>query len=406
MNVVVIGGGASGLTAAIYAAKNGCLVTILERNKTCGKKILVTGNGRCNYWNHDQDKIHYHSNNPELLEKILTDENNNKVLEFFDGLGIIPKIKNNYYYPCTNQAITIQETLLNELKRLNVSIKNEFYVEKIEKNDQVFEIFGNNEIIKADKVIIATGSKACAKTGSDGNGYNLVEKFNHKIEPVLPSLVQLRGNENYFKLWDGVRTEGKVTIEVDGIKEKEEFGEIQCTSYGISGICVFNISSIASYALYQNKKVIVKLNFIPWLKEPNKKEWLNNYNQKLKNRTIYEMISKFLNTKLVDVILKKTQIDKNKTWDSLSSKEQDKLIENLTGFSLPIIETNSFDNAQVCRGGVSLTEISTTTMESLKIKGLYFTGEILDVDGDCGGYNLGFAWLSGIIAGNSVGDIK
>ena len=406
MKVVVIGGGASGLIAAIHAAKKGCSVTVLERNKTCGKKILVTGNGRCNYWNQDQDFHHYHSTNHELLESILTKENQEKVLNFFDEIGIIPKIKNNYYYPCTNQAITIQEALLKELERYHISIKNEFFVENIIKKDTGFEIYGNDELINADRIILATGSKACPKTGSDGNGYTLAQNFNHTIETVLPALVQLRGNENYFKIWDGVRVEGKVTILVDDEIKKEEEGEIQCTSYGISGICVFNISSIASYALYHKNKVTVNINFIPWLEEKSAQEWLNNYNQKLKNRTISELLSRFLNIKLVEVILKKTGIDKTKNWTQLSSVEQDKIIKHLTNFSLPIIETNSFDNAQVCRGGIPLTEINPKTMESLKTKGLYLTGELLDVDGDCGGYNLGFAWISGIIAGTNIGDMK
>lgn len=397
--VVIIGGGASGLTAAITAARNGKDVTIIEKNNKCGKKLLITGNGKCNFWNQDQNINHYHSSTPDILKNFITKERQNTVSNFFDSLGLVPKIKNGYYYPFSNQASSIQNILLQECQKLNIQIINNVNVEEIIKKD-CFIINPSKENIKAKNIILATGSKAAPKTGSDGSGYDLAKKLGHSIIPPLPSLVQLKGNETYFKNWSGIRCDVIANLYIDNTFAKKELGEIQLTDYGVSGICIFNLSSKAAIALNNHQKVTLKINFMPFTQNP--KQYLKTLNQNAYKKTISELLEGFLHYKLIDIILKKANIKRNIPLNTLSENELNNLIKTLTEFELKINMTHTLDHAQVCSGGVPLTEINSQTLESLKTKNLYFTGEIIDIDGDCGGYNLGWAWMSGIIAGKNV----
>ncbi len=394
MNVCVIGAGASGLTAAIIAARNNNNVFILERNNKSGKKILLTGNGRCNYWNENQSLDYYHSKDKAIL-KTIYDKQKDKVLDFFTSIGIIPKIKNGYYYPYSNQASSILSALLTEAHKLKIKIYYEQYVTDIYKKDD-FTIVCDNNTYKADKVILATGSKAYPKTGSDGNGYNIAQNLGHNLIPVLPSLCSLIGQDTYYKDWEGVRSEVVITLRQNSKIIKKEKGEIQFTKQGISGICVFNLSGQIAKGLKQGFKEEVLINFVPWCQDFTL--WMKEQTKKLKNYTLKEIMNGFLNYKLVNLIFKLAQLPENCYWDDIN---QNKVTDLLTDFKFVVKETNSFDNAQVCSGGVPLGELS-PTLESQKVKGLFFSGEILDVDGDCGGYNLGFAWMSGILAGESV----
>ena len=397
--VVIVGGGASGLTAAITAARNGKDVTLIERNNKCSKKILITGNGRCNFWNTDENLSHFHSSNSNLLKEFITDERKNSILKFFDSLGLAYKTKNGYYYPFSNQAFTIENALLSECKKLNVKIINDITVEKIIKKD-CFIINPDKEKIKAKNIIIATGSKAAPKTGSDGLGYELAKSLGHNIITPLPSLVQLKADEPYFKNWSGIRTDVKVNLLIDHKYIKSETGEIQLTNYGLSGICIFNLSGKAAKALNQNKNVIISINFIPFASNP--KTFLQNLNKNSYHKTISELLEGILHYKLVDIILKKAHLKRDLLLNTLTDNELNNLIKTLTDFQIKILDTHTLDHAQVCSGGIPLTEINSKTLESLKVKNLYFTGEIIDIDGDCGGYNLGWAWMSGIIAGKNV----
>jgi len=394
--VVIIGGGASGSVAAIYAARGNNEVTILERNNSVGKKILITGNGRCNYFNENQNLNYYHSSEKHLLNKIITLHNLSEILGLFDEIGIVPKIKNGYYYPNSNQAVSIKEALLLECELLNVKIKNNYLVENIIKQSDKFII--NNEIT-ADKVIIATGSKAAPKTGSDGIGYELAKKLNHNIIKPLPALVQLKSSD-IIKETNGIRCDAKVTLKENDKEIKTEIGEIQLTDYGVSGICIFNLSSYVSKGLDKNKTEEIIINFLPNIKDFVK--FMEERNKKVKGRNISRLFDGLLNYKLADALIKNANINKEKFWNDLTKEEKEKLNKNITEFKITITGTNSFDKAQVCSGGIPLSEINPETMESLKTKGLYFAGEILDVDGDCGGYNLSFAWVSGMLAGKDI----
>lgn len=405
-NVIVIGAGASGLIAAIYAKSKGNNVILLEKNEICGKKILATGNGRCNFWNEDQRLEHYRSSNFEKIEKIINNKNREEILKFFEKIGIEPKIKNGYYYPNSNQAISIKKALELEAQKQNVIIKTDSEVVDLKKEKDDFKvILKNGQEIISNSVILATGSKAAPKTGSDGIGYQICKKFNHTIVKPLPALVQLKADGKFLKDWEGIRTDVLVKLYENDKKIGEEIGEIQLTNYGISGICVFNLSGRVSRGLNDNKKETVKINFLNSLNINLPKdfiEWMNKRNLLVKDRSIFELLEGVLNYKLVNVLLKKSKINNNMKWEELSLSSKNDLSENITSFKLEIIGTNSFDKAQVCSGGIPLNEIDVNDMQSLKVKGLYIIGELLDVDGDCGGYNLEWAWITGMIAGSRV----
>lgn len=398
--VVVIGGGASGLVAAIEAS-NQHEVILLEKNDKCGKKILLTGNGKCNYWNHDMNISNYNTDNIEALNSIISKNNQKEVLTFLEKIGIYPKIKNNYYYPYSNQATSVRTLLLNEIERKNIQVIYNFEVERIIKNSTGFIVQSDCEEIACDKVILAAGSKACPKTGSDGSGYDLALSLGHTLNLVTPSLTPLKGEETYFKEWSGVRCDSKLTLFIDNEKVSEEIGEIQLTDYGISGICTFNISGLATKSLEQKKKVTVNIHFLPFLTIPFY-DWFTMRNETIPNHTIEELLESLLPYKLMFVLLEKAGIHRKDEWKLLSESKKRKLSNLLEAFELEITGYLSFDRAQVATGGISLSEINPNTMESLITPNLYLAGELLDVDGKCGGFNLAFAFISGYLAGRSI----
>lgn len=400
-DIVIVGGGASGFACAIKAAKNkDNKVTILERNSNSLKKLLITGNGRCNYFNSDQNIKHYHSENDNLIDKIINEENILKLNDFFNEVGFVPKIKNGYYYPYSNQATSIKESLINYAKILGVKIINDYYVTDIKKINNKFII---NDEIKCDKLVISTGSKAYPNTGSDGTGYVLAKKLKHNINQILPSLVQVKIDGNFLKKWDGVRCDATISLYENDKLLRKETGELQLTNYGLSGICVFNLSGYITKGLNKGFKEKIKINFIPFITSKEELlEYLENRSKNLKGRNIINILESILNYKLIYTILDTIRIDKNSFYDDLTEKEKNLLAENLISFCVTVIGTNSFDKSQVCSGGIPLSELNLKTMESLKEDNLYFTGEIIDIDGDCGGYNLTIAWLTGILAGENL----
>jgi len=405
--VLIVGGGASGLVCAIYAANRNNEVILIDKNNNLGKKILMTGNGKCNYWNKDISLKHYNSIDLDILDKIITDDNKIEIERLFDSLGIIPKIKDNYYYPSSNQATSIQTALILECELRGVKILNNEEVISIDKENDKFRVVTSNREMEVDKVVLATGSKACPKTGSDGFGYKIAKSFGHFIIEPLPSLVQLRLEGNFFKEWQGIRSDVCVSLYENNKLIKEECGEIQLTDYGVSGICVYQLSSLVSRGLYEGNNEEIEINFLNNIGINDEDEFISFFDKRNKivvGRDISQLLDGMLNYKLINLILKLSKIDRVKKWDSISLDEKMLLGKYLTKFRLKVIGTNSFDHAQVCSGGVRLNEIDANTMESLYVDGLYIVGELLDVDGECGGFNLGFAWLSGYLAGKNIGE--
>ena len=385
--VVIVGAGFSGLISAITIKRNNSNidVTILEKLGVPGKKILATGNGRCNYYNDNNSLDHFHSDNESFIDGLDT----NMVLDFYNSLGIIPYIKDGYYYPYSKEASSIRNALLNECERLDVNITTNYRVSTIIKSDDKYII--NNEIT-CDRLILCTGSP-CYYKDRDFIGYAMAQELGHNIIDVLPGLVQLIGEGTYFDGWAGVRSEVVVSLYVDDELKKEEKGEIMLTDYGLSGICIFNLSSKVSNALDNSKNVRVDINFLPFLKEDPYK-FLED-----RNLPVKDSLERLINDKLVSLILDKCDIDSDSYFKDLDNNKKKLLVNLLISFRVNIIGTKDFDRAQIAIGGIDTKEINKDTMESTINKNLFFAGEVIDVDGDCGGYNIMFATISGIKAG-------
>ena len=397
MKVVIIGGGASGITSAITARRKGYDVVVLEKNSSLLKKLKITGNGHCNYYNEDQDVCHYHSDNSELISMIINSVNLENVSLFFDSIGIIPRIKNGYYYPFSNQAISVCSSLILEAQKLGVVLDTDVEVQEVKKSNK-FQVITTNGVYEADKVIVSTGGMSYQKTGSDGFGYRELKRLGHSINLLLPGLTPLIIS-NPKKEWKGIRTDVSLSLLENNKLVRKESGEIQLTEDGISGICTMQLSSYISKGLYLGKDERITINFLPFIDEDKFFVFMDNRSRKMKNRTVMELLEGVLNYKLISVILKKEQ---NLIWDECNNKEREFIKKNLLSYMVEVVDTKSFDYSQVTLGGVSLSEVNLETMESKKVKDLYITGELLDIAGDCGGYNLTSAWITGLIAGECL----
>lgn len=397
MITIIIGGGASGLVSAINAKCPNNDVIILERNNSCGKKILVTGNGHCNYFHTDITSTNYHSFSP--LDDLITKENITNTLNFLNNIGIVPKIKNGYYYPYSNQAVSVVNALMNEVTKRGIKVITNTFVTNLRKEKDTFIVTTNNGEFTCDNVVISVGGSAYPKSGSDGNFYNILKDLGHKIVKPLPALVGLTVQNNIKEL-KGVRTDALVTLYEDGQELRKEEGEVQHNENGISGICVMQLSSEAVRGLEENKQEEIHINYVKDIAS-NKNKFYSFLEKHDKNSKISSILDQVLNYKLTNYFLKSLNMKDEK----IQKLEKDKLLslcEMITNFKLIINGNNGFNLAQVTSGGVSLDEVNHLTLESKLISNLYFSGEILDVTGDCGGYNLAFAFLSGIIAGKSI----
>ncbi len=405
MDIVVVGGGASGVICSILAKRDNNRVILLERNNILLKKLLMTGNGRCNYMNELYGTKYYHSMDIDLVDEIISSMNIELIRDFFDRIGIVSKNKNGYYYPYSNQAISVKNALVHELESVGVEVVFDCLVEDINKNNDKFIINTNLGEYISDKVVISTGSYSYPKTGSDGMGYSFLEKFGHSIVKPVPALVQLVSDFKYLKEWDGVRSDVKLELFEDGKFISSEEGEVQLTSYGLSGICTFNLSHDVSRGLIDNKEYEIHINFVPFI-ETLVTPWLDNYSKKCSTKNISELLEGFLNYKVVNVLLKVCGINKDVYYKDLDKNKKFLLCKYLRSFPIKIIGTKDFNHSQICNGGVRLNEIILNTFESKKVDGLYITGELLDVNGNCGGYNLSICWISGMLAGESLGELN
>lgn len=392
--VAIIGGGFSGIVSSIYASKLN-EVTVFERNNDILKKLLLTGNGRCNFFNSKQGINYYHSNNIDKLESIINDNNIEELINFYKNIGIEYKEKDGYYYPYSNQAISVKNALVNKLRKTNVKIITDYFVNKIEKKNNKFII--NNEY-EFDKVIISTGGSSYPITGSDGNMYEILKDLNVKVTNIYPALTPLITDDKYLKELSGVRASANISFYGDDKFIKEEEGELQLTDYGISGICVFNLSYL--YNIYKNSYVLI--NFMPFI---NSKEELEKYldkkDKEMNEKNVSELLNGILNNKIINVIIKKSDI-KDIKYKNLDKNEKMRLLDNIFSYKMNITDIKGFNKSQVTMGGVDLSEIDINTMEVKNIPNLYVTGELLDIDGICGGYNLTHSFITGYIAGSSV----
>lgn len=401
MDLIVIGAGASGLMAAITAAQNGSRVTVLEHKDKAGKKILATGNGRCNFTNQNMTSDYFYGNK-NLVEYGLSVFNAKDSIDFFNKLGVVCKNKNGYYYPNSNQANTILTALLDEVSRLGITLVTECNILSINNRNNTFKLHTNKGNFKADRLIVSVGLLAAPKLGSDGSLFSLLKSFGHHFNPIVPALCGFKCKNLSFKRVSGVRADAKVTALINDKVLAEDIGELQLTDYGISGIPVFQISRNLSKGLYNKDKVQVVIDFMPEYELESLANLITSIVAEYSRSKSWEsLLSGLLNSKLSNELLVKAGI--NPTDIVYSGKKVGAQIHALCSLikslAVDVIEYRDFEFAQVCAGGIKSEEINTKTLESLIVPGLYFAGEILDVDGICGGYNLQWAWTSGYIAG-------
>lgn len=403
--IIVVGGGAAGMIAAISARRLGAKVMILEKNPRVGKKILTTGNGRCNYTNINADINCYNGDNPKFVYSALSDFTVEDTLKFFEELGIEYKVEDQgKVFPMSDQASSVLDVLLYELNNTGINIICDANVKDILKRGNGFVIrVESGKEYTADKVILAPGGKAMPSTGSDGYGYDLAKKLGHTITDIFPALVQLMLEGAFFKRIDGVKFVGTAEIIHKGKSIAQDRGDILFTNYGISGPPILQISRKAGELLNQGKEAYVKINILDTMTIEEMGKLLNKRFNDTSSKTVEFSLVGLINKRLIPVILAEAGIlDLKRPAASLSATEKAAVVEILTDWRFRIKGTKSWPSAQVTAGGVATDEIDPKTMESKLVQGLYFAGEIIDIDGQCGGFNLQWAWSSGFVAGKNA----
>lgn len=406
-DVIVIGGGASGVIASLVASDLGVDLGIVEGEKRILRKVLITGNGRCNISNQkiSYPFVNFHSNNPKFFQNILQKFTVKDTIDLFNFYGLpITTLEEGKMYPNSLQASSVVDILLMNLEERNIPIYLENKVKSIKKQDNYFIIETNNNHFKSKKVLLSCGGKAKPQTGSDGSMYEIIKKLGHKIIKPEPSIVQLKLAYDNLKAISGVRFDCLAKVIVNKEIKRQEFDEVLFTDYGISGPAVLQLSRHASLGVASNKEVKILLDLFPHLQEDELLNLLEMRFSLFSQRTIYQCLIGLIHKKLIVALLKDLQVESiHKTCYSFTHQEIIKLTKLLKNWEFNCSGTNGFDNAQTTIGGVDTKEVNSETLESKIVKGLYFSGEILDVDGDCGGFNLQWAWSSGYIAGKSLG---
>ena len=394
--LAIIGAGASGLCAAIEAKKANphIQITIFERMQKSAKKILATGNGRCNFTNNDLSLKHFYGNS-DFLKSILSSDYSNIKL-FFKKLGVLAYEEDDRIYPRSQQASTIKDALLKSVESINTSIKTEYQINQIQKSKNGFVI--NGEYF--DSVIICGGGKAASVHGSDGSCYKLAESLGHTLTPLYPALCGLVISDKDLNLLKGVRAESEAKLYSGNTLLGSEEGEIQFTDKAISGIPVMNLSHLC-----ENKKNLkLDLDLCP---EINESDLFNHIKQGVTNSPDIEfetVLNGIVNLKLGFAVMNRSGIKPQTKCKSINDFQIKEAVKQLKCFEINIKSAKGFDSAQVTKGGINTNEISSETMMSKKADGLFLCGEILDIHGDCGGYNLHLAFTTGRIAGNSAGN--
>ena len=395
-DIIVIGGGASGLAAAISACREtpNLSVAILERNNRVGKKLLTTGNGRCNISNLDIAPRSFHSANPEIVAKVIngTDQ---LIKDFFADLGVLFIAEGNQLYPYSLQAATVLDALRYECERLNVSIICDCKVDSISKG---FAINTTKGVFKAKKVIVACGGNAMQSSGSDGNGLKLLSDLGIKSSKTYPAIVPIRTELAPIKALKGVKVDGIVTLS-DGLKSVKNRGEVLFTEYGMSGPAVMFISRFVNET---KRDVVASVDLLPDLSFEYIVEYLMQRKEKAYNYIAENLTLGLLHKRVGQAIIKYCGLNVNDDPRNYSYEQVCKLASAIKDFTVKVTSTSNFESAQTTAGGVYLTQVNCETFETNQIHGLYLCGEVLDCDGDCGGFNLHWAWVSGIKSGQSA----
>jgi len=398
-DMIIIGAGASGLCAAISSARAGKRVMLLEQNNKTGKKILVSGNGKCNIGNKTINTSRFHSQNPDFIEKVLQGYDFKVIEKFFTSLGLeLIEGKEGKMFPMSMQASSVVELLEYEAKRLGVEILCNAAVTGITQKADTFTLKTTQGIRVCEKLVLASGSPAAPQLGGSNSGYAFATKMGHSLIPRHPSLVQLCSQEGWVKSCAGVKVAGVATLYANGEQITQKEGDLLFTNYGISGLAILDLSREVSTRLAHFDYCELSLDLMP----KQSKERLTNLLLKRINQKSEKPIGLWLqgviHKKLIAIILKQSKC-KAKIESQLNRKEIGKLVYAMKNLKLSINDTKGFQGAEVATGGIDTREVDPKTMESKLVPNLYFAGEILDVDGDRGGFNFHFAWVCGLRVG-------
>ncbi|MEN8147997.1 MAG: NAD(P)/FAD-dependent oxidoreductase [Campylobacterota bacterium] len=401
--VAIIGGGAAGLMAALTAAKAGADVTIYEHNRSVGKKILASGNGRCNIINTTAYVNDYFGADPGFARYALESMPFKAFEKFCHSIGLLLDAKDDgRCYPLSNEAKSVVIAFTEAVKEAGVTVFSEHHVANIKKENKQFIVASDRTVKKYDKVLIATGSEAAPQLGATADGYDFAKSFAHQIEPPYPSLVQLHIDSELHHKMAGVKTVAEVTLYLNGKPEEKTSGDILFTRYGISGLAILDISQKASSALTEFQHVSVGLNLLPRFNRQALSSQLEKLLNAVPDHTLESALCGMISTKIVPYLLKSAKIEPGRSASQLNTKEVKRLAHQIQDWRFEIIDTHGFKHAEVSGGGVSTSQIDDKTMESKLVDGLYFAGEVLDIVGRRGGYNFNFAWASGMIAGRQL----
>ena len=403
MILAIIGGGASGMAAALAAAENPDVqVHIFERQARVGRKLLATGNGRCNLTNLNAGTAHYHGENPAFAETALQAMPPEAVLQWFRRLGLFTVAEDSgRVYPYSDQANSVVDVLRLALQKENITLHAGFEVEKIYSKAPGFVVGCGEQIFSCDRLIIACGGLAGTKLGGSMSGYKLLSKLGHRATRLRPALVQLKTAWPGIAALKGVRTNCRAEIYRDDALFSRSVGEIQFTDYGISGPVVFEISRDVCQSKGDWR---CRLDFVPDASRESLADALNQ--RRATNLSCEDLLTGIVHNRLGKVLVKAADIRGNDKVSDLADSQLEEVLTYLKAFEISLTEPLGMDSAQVTAGGVLTDTFDPATLESKLVPGLYACGEVLDIDGDCGGYNLQWAWSSGICAGRAAGEVK
>ena len=402
--VMVVGGGAAGLIAAITMARRGVKVTLLEQSSKIGRKILVSGNGQCNITNRHIAPNRFHSQNPDFAEGVLSGYGFDVVESFFASIGLeLVEGKEGKMFPMSMQAGSVVELLEYEARSLGVNIECGCEVKGIQKKNDTFMLETSQGIKSCEKLLLATGSPAAPQLGGNRSGLEFAKSLGHTLIPLHPSLVQLCSDERWVKRASGVKTKGIVKLYVNGEHITQKEGDLLFTNYGISGLAILDISREASLRLAEYAYCELRLDLLPDFGKEKLAAFLIGRIRKESIKPLGLWLQGILNKKLIPVVLEQSKC-KAQIESELNRKEVGKLVYALKNLKLSVSETRGFKGAEIAAGGVDTAEVDPATMESRYVRNLYLAGELLDVDGDRGGFNFHFAWVSGMRAAKAIVD--
>ena len=386
MDIIIIGAGASGIVTAINAKNENNRVILLEKNDRIGKKLLATGNGRCNYTNMNLSEKNYSS--PDFVKRTLEDFSNEDLINYFRILGLESTIDGNRVYPISLKANSVLNILIYWLEKKGIEVKTKSQVKEIKKTKKGYEVITNEETLSADIVVAAFGGKAMPASGSDGVSFEILKKMGIRVTDLKPALTQLKLDSKYLKHLSGTKVIGRARLLRDEKVIDEREGEILFTNYGISGPPILDIS------VNTKEGDIIEVPLINNLKKDSIDMVYNRYYM-FPDFSLEEFLMGLVDKKFIHYIVDSLDMDKNTAMNMISMGDFEKIIGLLLKSRFKITGNTGFKNAQVTRGGVSLDEVSPENYEAKKYKDLYIIGEALDIDGDCGGYNLHFAFGCG-----------